>query len=164
MFVSGEADLQIAAADARVRLGDLVRAGWLLSASQDAYGAGASLAWSSAPGSAWCMCGLVTVHTRDQAARHDLAHLALRWEVITPGGERFPALDADITLIPAGGRTTTLALTGVYRPPPGDQGLVEDRATVERVAAATIRVFLDRIATAIGRPAPAGQSPRPAAP
>jgi len=145
-------------------LADLLRAGWLLGVSQDAYGAGTSLACSSAPGSAWCMCRLVTVHARDQAAHRDVAYLPLRWEATSPGGEQFPALDADITLTPAGTRTTTLALTGVYRPPPGNQGLVEIRATVEQVAAATIRVFLDRIAAAICRPDTARESSRPAAP
>jgi hypothetical protein len=164
MFVNRQADLPIAVADAQARLADLTHAGWLLSASQDAYEAGASLARSGAPGSAWCMCGLVAVHTRNQAAHHNLARLALRWEAATPGGERFPALDADITLTPAGDRTTTLALTGVYRPPPRQQGVADDRATVERVVAATIGVFLDRIAAAICRPVTGGKSPRPAAP
>jgi hypothetical protein len=164
MFVSREADLPIAVTDARAGLADLTRAGWLLSVSQEAYQAGASQARSGAPRSAWRTCRLVTVHARNQAARDDLARVALRWEAATPGGERFPALDADITLTPARDRATTLALTGVYRPPPGIRGLPDDRVAVERAAAVTIGVFVDRIATAICRPAAEGKSPRPAAP
>lgn len=164
MFMTAQACLQIGLPDARARLANLLCAGWLLSASQEAYDAGISLAQPAPPGSASGRYRLVTVHARDQAARHCPARLALRWEVTGPDGERFPALDADLTLTPAGERATTLALTGVYRPPPWDQGTGNDRATVQRVAATTIRAFLGRIAKAICGPASVGESPRPAAP
>jgi hypothetical protein len=164
MFVTAQACLQIGLADAWARLADLLCAGWLLSASQEAYDTGISRAQPGPPGSAWGRCQLVTVHAQDQAARHCPARLALRWEVTGPDGERFPALDADLTLTPAGERATTLALIGVYRPPPGDQSTGDDRAAVQRVAATTIRAFLGRIAKAICGPARAGEFLRPAAP
>jgi len=62
----------------------------------------------------------------------------------------FPVLDADITLTPAGQRSTTLTLTGAYRPPPG---AALDRTVMHQVATATIPAFLHRIAQAIARPA-----------
>ena len=157
MFVRGQARLQAGLADARARLAVLTGANGLLRASQQAYATGTSLAQAGLPGPAWARCRLVAVHARDQAPGHDLARLALRWEVIGPDGKPFPALDADITLTPDGQRTVTLALTGVYRPPPGIQGDEDDQATVRRVAEATIQVFLDRIAEVIGGPARAGE-------
>jgi len=103
------------------------------------------------------MSKLVKVHVRDQDARNVSAYLPLRWEAIGPGGEPFAALDADITLTPAGEHATTLALAGVYRPPPGSQGNGGDRATVRPVAEETIRVFFDRIAEALFGPGPADE-------
>jgi len=152
MLVTGEAGLQAGFADARAGLADLRRAGWLLNASQEAYAVGTSLA-SGPPGSVWRLSRLVAVHARDQAARDDSARLALRWEAIGPAGEPFPALNADITLTPAGDHATTLALVGVYRPPPGNHGNADDQATTRRAATATIQAFLGRIATAISVPA-----------
>jgi hypothetical protein len=98
---------------------------------------------------------LVAAHPRDLAGPHDWARLALRWEVTGPGGELFPALDADLTLTPAAQRATALTLAGVFRPPPGNPGHGLDRAIVQRVALNAVRVFLDRVAQAIGVPAPA---------
>jgi hypothetical protein len=69
----------------------------------------------------------------------------------------FPALDADITLTPAGNHSTTLTLTGAYRPPLGTVGAELDRAILYRVAAATIRAFLHRVADAIVHPARAAE-------
>ena len=74
------------------------------------------------------------------------------------GGDRarrrlFPALDADLTLRPAGEQATVLTLVGAYRPPLGGLGAGLDRAILHRVATATIRTFLGRVADAIVRPA-----------
>jgi len=154
MFVSGEVRLEIGFADARARLADLSRAGWLLDASQEAYGHGtAGLAQFAPPGSVGGMSRLVAAHSRDLAGPGDPARLALRWEAIGPDGEVFPALDADITLIPAGEHATALTLAGVFRPPPENPGHGLDQAIVQRVAMTAIRAFLDRIAQAIGGPA-----------
>lgn len=153
MFVTGEASLQIAVADAQARLAGLKDAGGLLAASQEAYGTGTSLAEAGPLGWVWGMCGLVTAHALESA--HDSpVLLALRWDVAGPDGERFPALDANLTLTPAGAHATTLVLAGVYRPPPGSQRSGDGEAVVRRVAAATIQAFLDCIAKAIGGPAP----------
>lgn len=157
MFVSERASLQVGLADARSMLADLTGAGGLLIASQEAYGTGTGLARSGSPRSAWGMCRLVTVHARDQAADRDSARLALRWEVIGPDGKPFPALDADVTITPDGRHATMLALIGVYRPPPGTPDDGDDRETIRRVAAATIQVFLDRMARMICPPALPGE-------
>ena len=75
--------------------------------------------------------------------------LTLRWESTGPGGRLFPALDADITLTPAGEHATLLGLAGSCRPPPGSLGAGLDRAILHRVAAATIRAFISRVADSI---------------
>jgi len=159
MFVSGQVRLVIGFADARARLAELTRAGWLLSASRDAYGSGWSdLAQSASPGSVRGLPGLVTARSLDLAGSGDSAGLALRWEADGPGGQLFPALDADLTLTADGEQATTLALAAVYRLPPGNPGSGLDPAMAQRVARATIGALLDRIADAITGPARAGES------
>jgi len=156
MFVRAEAQAEISLTLAQARLGNLARAGWLLSASQGAYGAGAAdLARADPPGPVREESMLVNVHFGDVAADGGPACLALRWEASGPGGELFPTLDADIALSPAGEQATTLTLAGVYRPLPGDLGGELDQVVLRRVAEATIQMFVDRIAEAIIAPGPA---------
>jgi hypothetical protein len=158
MFVCAEAQAEISLSLAQASLANLARAGWLLSASQGAYGAGtADLAPTDRPGPARWKSRLVNVHFRDLAADGGPAHLAFRWEAIAPGGELFPTLDADITLSPAGEQATTLTLAGVYRPPPGNLGGELDQVVLRRVAEAMIQMFVDRIAEAIIGPGPAAE-------
>ena len=90
-------------------------------------------------------------------ARGLSAVLALRWEATGPGSRLFPALDADIWLTPAGEHSTRLSLAGVYRPPLSVLGAGLDRAVFYRMADATVRSLLARVADALIRPQePAG--------
>jgi hypothetical protein len=91
------------------------------------------------------------VRFQDLKASGDFARLALRWEVAEPSGGLFPALDADMTLTPAGEHSTTLRLAGVYRTPLGTAGA--DWVIVHRVAMATIRAFLHLVTDALAYPA-----------
>jgi hypothetical protein len=142
VFVSNEATLNVSFTAAQARLTHLICGGVLGSASAHAYRDGIT-----------GQARLVHVHFQDLTARGDSARLALRWEAAEPGGGLFPALDADITLTPAGEYSTRLTLTGVYRPPPGSAATGLDRAVVRQVVTATIRAFLDRITDAISHPA-----------
>ncbi len=158
MFVAGQVQAEVSFALAQARLVRLARAGGLLGASQGAYGAGlAGLVPADPPGYEPAVAGLVRVRFGDLIAQPDSAHVALRWEAIAPGGELFPALDADLTLSPAGDQATTLMLAGVYRLPPGTQGDGLDRTVARRVATTTIQAFLDRIVTAIAVRGPASE-------
>jgi hypothetical protein len=141
VFVSDEALLDVSFTAAQARLTRLLRGGVLGSASAHAYSDGIT-------GLAW----LAHVHFQDLAVRGDSARLALRWEAAEPGGGSFPALDADITLAPAGEHFTTLRLAGVYRLPPG-AGAGLDQTVMARVSAVTIRAFLHHITQAILHPA-----------
>ena len=151
VFVGDEVSLDVSLTAAQARLASLIRGGLLGAASAQAYSDGITgLARAGPPGPAPGPSRLVQVHFRDLTAHGDSASLALRWEVTGHGGGLFPVLDADITLTPAGQRSTTLTLTGAYRPPPG---AVLDRAVMHQVATATIPAFLHRIAQAIAHPA-----------
>jgi hypothetical protein len=160
MFVGDEVVLDVSFAVARARLADITGSDLLRSASEDAYGAGITgLAQVGALG----LGKLVRVHVRPLAQTGGHAGLAIRWEATGPGGGLFPALDADITLVRAG-QTTLLVLAGVYRPPLGPLGAALDRAALHRVAAATIRNFLGRLAASVTGPAGAPEAGTSAAP
>ncbi len=111
---------------------------------------------------------LVSVRFLEPVPREDVVVLPLRWEATGVTGRLFPVLDADLTITPAGAGQTLITLNGAYRPPLGGIGAGLDRAMLRRVAAATIRALLTRIADALASPAPAagpvtGPQPRLAA-
>jgi hypothetical protein len=153
MFVGDEVVLDVSFAVARARLTNLAQSGWLLSASDDAYGMGITGVLRVG---ALGVSKVVRVQARDLAEREGSAGLAIRWEVTGPGGGLFPVLDADIRLHPADEQRTLLTLQGAYRPPLGALGQALDRAILHRVAAATIRNFLHSAAAGVtGQPGPA---------
>jgi hypothetical protein len=71
----------------------------------------------------------------------------LHWEA-AHGAGLFPSMDADLEISPLGD-TTHLAVSARYVPPMGRFGRVVDRAVLHRVAEATIKDFLDRVAAAV---------------
>lgn len=149
MFVSETVRLERGFGVAGRRLADLSLGGSLLSASQAAYGDGANGLARVGPPGAWLVSKLVRIHVGEPLTSQDAARFPLRWEATGPGSALFPALDADIVLASEGERAASLTLTGVYRPPLGSLGAMLDRALLSRIATATIRDFLDRLARAI---------------
>ena len=130
---------------ARDRLARLSESGALFGPSEDAYDHGStSLTRVGVAG----VSKLVRVHTRDLSWTDGTAGLALRWEATGLGSGLFPVLDADLKVAPAG-KGTMLTIAGAYRPPLGSLGDALDRAILNRVAAATIRRFLARVAAQI---------------
>jgi hypothetical protein len=73
---------------------------------------------------------------------------ALRWTASGYAG-LFPALDADIEVASLGSDRAQLAISARYVPPLGAAGRAIDRALLSRVAEATVKDFLDRVADAI---------------
>lgn len=61
----------------------------------------------------------------------------------------FPELRADLVLSKDGSTRTALTLKGTYQPPLGMLGRIADRAGLGRVADATVRHWLDRLAIAL---------------
>jgi hypothetical protein len=154
MFVGDEVRLDVSFAIARERLAQLSENGALFEPSEDAY---SGLARVGVGG----LAKLVRVQARELSWTDRSAGLALRWEAIGAGSELFPVLDADLKLA-ARPEGTVLTMAGTYRPPLGPLGGALDRAILHRVASATVRSFLARVAAQItGQPGPV---PPPLAP
>jgi hypothetical protein len=151
MFIGDEARAAVSAATATVRLAGLAAGGSLIRASHAAWADGAA-----GIGPAARLTDLVVVHSRGPVRRGAVSVLVLRWEAAGAGGQLFPALDADISVVPDGEQATLIGLTGVYRTPPGD-GL--DPGIARQVAAMTIGSLLGRITDAIADPAAAAENP-----
>ena len=158
MFVAAEMGLDLSFPAAAARLANLARGGSLTRVSEGAYGDGlAGLVWVGPVGAVPGVSRLVQVHVRDVVTRGEGAVLALRWQAAGPGGRLFPALDADMSLTPAGERSARLSLAGVYRLPLAALGAGLDRAVFHKVADATVRSLLARVADVLGLPPePAG--------
>jgi hypothetical protein len=58
----------------------------------------------------------------------------------------FPVLEADLQIAAVGPRRTQLSLNGRYEPPLGAVGRALDRTLLHRIAEATVRDFLERVA------------------
>lgn len=71
--------------------------------------------------------------------------IPLRWTATDAPG-LFPSLDADLEVAPLGADSTQLSISARYRPPLGPLGEAIDRAVLHRVAEATVKDFLDRVA------------------
>ena len=147
MFVRDQVLLDVSFDAARRQLRRLASDGLLLTASENAYAAGitglaekAGLAAAPAP--------LAEVRPGDLKESSGYARLPLRWQAIGPDGTRFPALDADLTMSPAGEATTVLALAGVYRPPRPVTAQLGP-GIVRCLADVTIRSFIARLACAL---------------
>ena len=75
--------------------------------------------------------------------------LPMSWRA--SGAERlFPHLDADLEIAGLGARRTQLSISASYRPPMGAVGRMLDKALLHRVAEATVKDFVDRIAARVG--------------
>lgn len=161
MFVGEELLLDVSFRSAQARLVNLTHGGWLSGASEGAYDDGlAGLIRVGPLGDVPGISQLVRVRFRDLVTRDHTAVLTLRWEASGHGGGLFPALDADITLTPAGEQATRLTLAGAYRPPLAALGVGLDRAILHRVATATIRSLLSRVADALAHPESAAEGAR----
>jgi hypothetical protein len=71
--------------------------------------------------------------------------LPLRWHAAHAAG-LFPELDGELQVAPLGSHRTQLAISGQYQPPLGAVGRTLDRLLLHRVAEATAKDFLDRVA------------------
>lgn len=160
VFVSHEVTLAVTLAAAQARLANLIHGAALVTASREAYGEGMTMLLRVGPaGSMPGVSKLVTVYLRDLVEHEDSAVLTLRWQASGPGQRLFPALDADITLTPAGTGETRMRLDGSYRPPLGTVGERIDSAMMRRVATATIQSFGAKIAASVVAPYRANAAP-----
>lgn len=70
---------------------------------------------------------------------------AVRWDA-NGGGVLFPKLTAELVLSQMGADMTSVTLDGTYDPPMGVVGRALDRAMLGKVAEATVRNWVDKIA------------------
>jgi hypothetical protein len=147
VFIREEFGLNAGFPAARTKLSRLARTDHLTEVSGCAYKSG--LVGLSCTGQADAdqrRPKLVRVFVRELVAREQSAVLTMRWQVTMPGGGLFPALDADITLTPAGEGRSLLTLDGAYRPPSGTRAAGYDSAVLHRAATTTIHSLLGQIA------------------
>lgn len=74
--------------------------------------------------------------------------LPLTWEATGPSS-LFPRMEADLVVAAMGSGLTQLALRGSYEPPLGRLGRALDRALLHRVAEASVKAFIDRLAEGV---------------
>ena len=87
----------------------------------------------------------VAVHLGDPADGNGILTLPLIWEATGPAG-LFPRFEGELRLTELDPDRCELSLSGRYRPPLGRTGHVIDEAVLARLARATIRSFLKRVA------------------
>lgn len=74
--------------------------------------------------------------------------IPISWRATGPAA-LFPVLEGELELASLGAHLTQLSLNGRYQPPLGPVGRTIDKALLSRVAEATIKDFVDRLARAI---------------
>jgi hypothetical protein len=154
MFARHEVVLDLPFPVARSRLATLMRGGWLDSLSQDAYSEGLAGQVRVGPfGRVPGMSKLVEVRLLEPVPHDDVVVVPLRWEASGRIGRLFPVLDANLSLGEAGNGKTALRFAGVYRPPLAGVGEELDQIVLHRVADATVRSLLVRIAGVLTDPA-----------
>lgn len=153
MFIREEFGLNAGFPAARLRLSRLAHTDHLTEVSGCAYKFGlAGLSCVEQADTDQRRPKLVRVFVRDLVARDESAVLTLRWQATMPGAGLFPALDADITLTPAGEGRSMLTLNGAYRPPSSHRAIGYDQAVLHRAATTTIQSLLGQIADLVACP------------
>lgn len=91
------------------------------------------------------VCRQVRVELGEPVRAATKTVVPLRWTAVDAAG-LFPELDADLEIAPLAPRRSQLAMSARYVPPLGVMGRALDRAVLSRVAEATLKDFLDRVA------------------
>jgi len=95
-------------------------------------------------GAAW-LGKIVSVRLGEPEGTDESLAIPFTWEATGPSG-LFPQLEGKLRLSAVDPERAELALSARYRPPLGRAGQVLDEALLSRVAAATVRSFLRRVA------------------
>lgn len=138
---------------ARARFLRLAHGDWLDGPSRDAYTDGLVGEVRVGPfGSVPGMSKLVRVSLLDPVPRDDMVFVPLRWEATGRMGRLFPVLDANLSVGTDDQGRAVLRIAGVYRPPLDGLGQGLDQAVLHRVAGATLKSLLRRIAAMMAGP------------
>jgi hypothetical protein len=98
----------------------------------------------------------------DPAPRADRVIQRLRWRAAGATG-LFPTMEADLEFSPMGEWRTSISFMGRYDPPLGAFGREIDRMLLHRLAEASVRFLLTRIAQRVEEAAQERRAPAPAA-
>ena len=123
--------------------------GWLGPLAVGAAAAGEAVRLRIGPATA--VPGLSTVamvRLGEPASFGDGVVIPITWEAAHVRGA-FPVLDGELELAPMGQHRVQLTLTGRYEPPLGAIGRRLDQVILHRVAEASVRDFLQRVASAL---------------
>src|SRR5215467_8199940 len=115
--------------------------------SQDAYADGLGGQIRVGPlGSVPGVSKVVRVSLLDPVLRDESVLVPMRWEATGLVGRLFPVLDANLMLRRDDEGRAVLRIAGVYRPPLAGLGEELDQIVLRRVASATLKSLLRRIA------------------
>ncbi len=118
---------------------------WLVTHLEAARVDGEALLVRIGPGGPEWLTKTVAVHLGDPELHDGSVEIPLTWEATGPSGI-FPRLIGALRLVELDPDRCEARLTGHYRPPLGRTGLALDDVVLARVARATVRSFLRRLA------------------
>lgn len=123
--------------------------GWLGPLAVGGAAAGETVRLRIGPTTAVAGLSLVaTVRVGESATFGDGVVLPITWEAAHVRGA-FPVLQGELEIAPMGPRQVQVTLTGRYEPPLGVVGRRLDQLVLHRVAEASVRDFLQRLASAL---------------
>ncbi|MDH5373110.1 MAG: hypothetical protein OEX97_09225 [Acidimicrobiia bacterium] len=128
---------------------------WASAAYRDGEDIRARLAVGKAP----LLAKDVSLQVGDPIRAHAHTTIPLMWDATGSPG-LFPRMLADLIIAPLGSMRAQLTFRGSYDPPLGPIGEVLDRALLHRVAEASVKAFMDRIALALGQTGASSPSER----
>lgn len=147
MFTDHAVGLDLDYPVARARFLRLAHGDLLDGLSRDAYTDGQVGELRVGPfGSVPGMSKLVRVSLLDPVPTDDMVLVPIRWEATGRMGRLFPVLDANLIVGTDDRGRAELRITGAYRPPLDGLGEGLDQAVLHRVAGATLKSLLRRIA------------------
>lgn len=118
---------------------------WLGQAAAGAYQDGQNLLLRAGPGESSPVRKRVRISVGSARNRQDAVVVPIHWEATGVTG-LFPVLDAELEFCPVGPEATQLSLWGTYDPPLDGFGIRLDHMIFHRVAEATVRSFLRKLA------------------
>lgn len=129
---------------------ELVQSGseWLAPLAVGAYHEGQTLLLRAGPGESGALAKRVRMTVGQSRSREDTVVVPIHWEATGITG-LFPVLDAELEFAPVGPDATQLNLWGTYDPPLDGFGVRLDQMIFHRVAEATVRAFLGRVAESV---------------
>ena len=143
MSVADSVQVELAAS----RVATKLRSGgsWLAPHVEAASAEGEAIRVRVGPGGASWLGKIVSVHLGEPEGSDEALVIPFTWQATGPTG-LFPHLEGKLRLSALDPERSELALVGRYRPPLGRAGQVLDETLLSRIAAATVRSFLRRVA------------------